>query len=74
MVSMIHSQIYCVGSFEHNNHTGMVCEGMWRNSCGGRERYVGEWREEVVEVGEWVGEVGGGGGGGVGRRDGRKGT
>ena len=41
----------------------MVCEGMWGNSCGGREMYIGEWREEAVKVGEWVG-----------RRDGRKGT
>ena len=47
----------------------MVCEGMWGNSCGGRERYVGEWREEVVEVGEWVGEVGGGGKEGWKKRD-----
>ena len=43
VLSKIHNQMYCVGSFGHNNYTGKACEGMKGKSCGGMKRYVGEW-------------------------------
>ena len=41
--------MYCIGSFEHNNYTGTGCEIMRGNSCGGKEKYVGEWEGREKE-------------------------